>query len=387
MGRKHKHPEHENLERWLVSYADFITLLFATFTALFAIASADLAKMKDVSKAISDGFNQESIISGIKSVLQGQSPPSEKPNPLSDNKGAADGVLDKYQSLTYTKGEIQDVEKSVQNMKSDIEDINEEIRSENRLKPPDIGQDGQQETRGVQLSVQSRGIKVSFDSSLLFEPGSATLRPRALKALSMIAQRLKAFSGSNLIQVEGHTDNQPIATAVFPSNWELSTARASAVVRFFAYRQGYDPAYLSATGFADARPVADNKTPAGRAKNRRIDIIVYSKMVANQTDPKQQGRWEKRLAPAAASATPTLAPLAQKREDAVQTGPVKVIFVDTHASGGPKETIITPKAAAPKETAPPSSLHIQPTLEKGARITPVRVAAPIEPVEKPPPSH
>lgn len=292
MGRKHKHPEHENLERWLVSYADFITLLFATFTALFAIASADLAKMKDVSKAISEGFNQESIISGIKSILQGQSPPSDKPNPLSDNKGAADGVLDKYQSLTYTKGEIQSVQKSVQAMASEIESINEEIRQQNQLAPPEIGEEGKQPMRGVEMSVQSRGIKVSFDSSLLFEPGSATLRPLALKALTTIAKRLKPFSGANLIQVEGHTDNLPIASAKFPSNWELSTARASAVVRFFAYHQGFDPAYLSATGFADSRPTADNRTVAGRARNRRIDIIVYSKMAAQQADPKQQGRWK-----------------------------------------------------------------------------------------------
>ncbi len=302
MGKKHKHPEHENLERWLVSYADFITLLFATFTALYAIASSDLAKMQNVAEAISQGFEEQSLMHGIKSILQGKSPPADNPNPIASEKGKGKGVMS-YESMTYMPGELKDVDKSLKELKQEAQEINQAIdqnAQQKTQKPesidgedhkPGSGKAGDKEdgpSGGVEVSVQERGIKVSIDSSLLFNSGSAAIKPQAINPLDKIASRLERFSGNHIIQVEGHTDNLPIFTAIYPSNWELSTARACSVVRFFIKRHSFSPETMTATGYGDSRPLETNETLEGRQKNRRIDIIVLSKMVGNKSDPNVQ---------------------------------------------------------------------------------------------------
>ncbi len=354
MGKKHKHPEHENLERWLVSYADFITLLFATFTALFAIASADLAKMEDVSAAIRQGFQDQSLITGIKSIIQGKSPPADNPNPLSSEKGAGAGVIGQFESMTYLPGEVKAAERTVSELMGLLAEINENIeKNAKQGGPPQIGEDDQGAPRGVELSVQARGIKVSFDSSLLFESGSAALKPEARKMLGEVSERLKPYSGRNLIQVEGHTDNVPIASAVYPSNWELSTARASAVVREMVKKHGFDPAYMSAAGFADSRPIADNKTTEGRQKNRRIDIILYSKMAGNEADPKRQYQRETSVIRSKGGLADQLLETHTNTD-----GPVRVIYQKMDEAGhAPK--VITPSEGKPIDIKPVDVLKDQ----------------------------
>ena len=124
MGKKKKHPEHENLERWLVSYADFITLLFATFTALYAMAQQDLSKMKDVSKAISQGFHEQSLIHGVKSILNKGGEDSQG----SGEGGSGDGVIGAYKSLTYTPGEVEDVEENYRDLKTAVKKVNKDVQ-------------------------------------------------------------------------------------------------------------------------------------------------------------------------------------------------------------------------------------------------------------------
>lgn len=283
MGKKKKHEEHENLERWLVSYADFITLLFATFTALYALSVADLAKMKDVAQSIRDGFQEQSLISGIESIIQGK--PSSS-NPVSTQKGEGDGLLGKHESLTYTKGEVKKAKNTVANLKKAVADINAAINAK-FSKGKGKGADGAG-VRGVELAVQERGIRVSFDSTLLFEPGSATLKSESKKALDAIADNLKSMSATNFIHIEGHTDNQRIASALYPSNWELSAARSSTVVRYLISNHSYRGDHLAAVGYGDTRPFTSNVTPQGRAMNRRIDIIVYSQLVGKAVDVSSQ---------------------------------------------------------------------------------------------------
>src|SRR3982750_1935940 len=123
MARKHKHPEHENLERWLVSYADFMTLLFATFTALYAMASTDAAKLKDVGAAIREGFAEQSILSGIKSILEGKSAPSANPDPIASTQGAGAGIMGKFESMTYQPGEVKSTQHMVDDLTSDLKEI------------------------------------------------------------------------------------------------------------------------------------------------------------------------------------------------------------------------------------------------------------------------
>jgi chemotaxis protein MotB len=297
MARKHKHPEHENLERWLVSYADFMTLLFATFTALYAMAQTDAAKLKDVSAAIREGFEEKSIMNGINSVLQGQSPPSRNPDPLSQEKGAGPGVIGRFDSMTYQPGEVKSTQKLVDDLSSDLKNVNQEIKSlavgaggsQNgpNAQAGSGGKEGDVPLRQVEVSVQERGIRISFDSRLLFGPGEATLQPYAYQFLDKVATRLKKFDNRR-IHVEGHSDNQPIATGQFPSNWELSCARSSSVVRFFTARHQLNPASLVAVGYGDTQPISNNATAEGRARNRRVDIIVYNEKMSSVLNPRVQ---------------------------------------------------------------------------------------------------
>ncbi|MBX2859706.1 MAG: OmpA family protein [Vampirovibrio sp.] len=336
MGRKHKHPEHENLERWLVSYADFITLLFATFTALFAIASSEAAKHEEVAKAIRDGFHKQSIMSGIESIMSGKSAPSENPNPLSTEQGRGRGLLEKYESKTYQEGERDDAAETLEQLKDAVEQLNEELKEQlkealeeqakagkngKKTYPPGEDKPG---GSGVELSVQERGLKVSFDSRLLFQPGTATLRKESLAQLDTIVKRIQKYSGRNLIQVEGHTDSQPIASAKFPSNWELSTARASQVVRLLTGKYKFDPKYMAAAGYAASRPVASNKTAEGRAKNRRIDIVIYSRVAGQKANPKYQYQRERTVVdkPKPVEQDPNLI----FSKETQQSGQVRVIF-------------------------------------------------------------
>lgn len=287
MGKKKKHEEHENLERWLVSYADFITLLFATFTALYALSVADLAKMKDVAQSIRDGFQSQSLISGINSIIQGKSAPSANTNPMSKETGEGEGLLGKHDSLTMTKGDTKKTKNAVKNLKKTVSAVNAAIQGL-KGKSGGGGNDPKLKTPGVELSVQERGIRISFDSSLLFDPGSALLKKEAMVALGGLAPELYDMSKTNFIHIEGHTDNTPISTGTYPSNWELSSARASSVVRYLVGKHNFDATHMAAVGYADTRALTTNATPQGRAKNRRIDIILYSYEAGRNVDVRGQ---------------------------------------------------------------------------------------------------
>jgi chemotaxis protein MotB len=318
MARKHKHPEHENLERWLVSYADFITLLFATFTALYAIATAKLTETSDFSHSLSKGFQQQSLLKGIASILRGENTPSAKASPAFQTEtGKGDGVMGMYDSLTYSEGERMAIEALAQELQAAAEQIEQEVEAlneEQAANPLDalLNPDKAEPLWGLEVSVQERGIRISMDSRLLFPPASAKLTPYAAQFLKQVAPRLLQRLPQHLIHVEGHTDSGAINTAQFPSNWELSTARAAVVVRHLVQKHGFAPRNMAAVGYADTRPLQPNTTPKGRAKNRRIDLIVLSRLAEERSDPVNQSRKEHNLlvahkqetAPAVAAPTP-----------------------------------------------------------------------------------
>ncbi len=389
MARKHKHPEHENLERWLVSYADFMTLLFATFTALYALAQTDISKLKDVGAAIRDGFEEQSLISGIKSVLQGKSPPNHNPDPISSEKGAGSGVIGKYESMTYMPGEVKSVKKLADELTKSLKDINREIQADNAALPksggkgsgPEKGQgpaqsglqeDASAPIRPVEASVQERGIRISFDSRLLFGPGSATLKASGWKFLDTVADRLKQFD-NNRIHVEGHTDSQPISTIMFPSNWELSGARASSVVRYFIDRHQFNPVSLVAVGYGSTQPLASNDTPEGRSKNRRVDLILYSEKVGNLVSPRVQYMKEEPLSTKSDSPDkpqeilPVLP--SHARDPKYNDGPVKIIIKEKDGT----EKVLIPKT---KAAAPVKPVDIKPVLVKSVESKPIKPHAP-----------
>lgn len=246
MGRRKKHEEeHENLERWLVSYADFITLLFAFFVVMYALSVVNEGKYRLLSNSIVAAFHK-SVVNVDVTPIATQGVPQ-----IMMNKPSI-AINPKYEEeKKQNKGKMRDIAREVIDA----------------LGP--LAKDGQ-----VRVTEGLLGITIEINASVLFAPGEAKLAPFATNALSTVAQLIAALSFP--IVVEGHTDNIPIATDQFPSNWELSGARASSVVRLFI-DNGVAPSRLTATGFADQRPVADNATAEGRQRNRRVAINIESK--------------------------------------------------------------------------------------------------------------
>ncbi len=255
MARRRKEEEHENHERWLVSYADFITLLFAFFVVMYAISSVNEGKYRVLSDSISSAFRS---IPGSTSGAIVQVNPTP-PMPV---------------SIPFKKPQIA-------NIKTDV--VREKNRELLRSKAKEITevlaplvQQGQ-----VRITEGALGITVEINASVLFDSGEARLQIPAMRALTAVGQILATTDFP--ITVEGHTDNAPINTPLFPSNWELSGARAASVVRLFI-DTGVDPRRLTATGYAEQRPMADNATIEGRQRNRRVAINMESKTPDNAVE-------------------------------------------------------------------------------------------------------
>ena len=229
--------EPENHERWLISYADFITLLFAFFVVMYAISSVNIGKYKVFSDALGDAFGGAGSAQPINTQVQNL----PIPNP---------GLKRRTELLRKEK---EHMTKLAQDLLSTLAPLVKEGK--------------------VRVTQNSRGVSVEINASVLFDPGEARLTSESTEALRAVAVLLK--DDTHDVQVEGHTDNQPIRNALFPSNWELSAVRASSVVRLFI-DAGVAPERLTAVGHASKISVADNATPEGRARNRRVAVTILS---------------------------------------------------------------------------------------------------------------
>jgi chemotaxis protein MotB len=229
MSRK-KHAEHEkepNQERWLLTYADLITLLMIFFVVMYALSSADTAKFQALSTSLRFVF-------GGGGSLIGTSPgPGLISVPLESESGM-DVVLEEFEKHLAQAGSA-------------------------------AGSGAQYEDRGLVLTLQEK---------MLFEPGRADITPQAGAQLKMLARILNLVN--NYVRVEGHTDNAPVAGA-FRSNWQLSTQRAANIAEFLVREGGVRPQRLAAAGYGEYRPIADNREREGRAKNRRVEVILLNK--------------------------------------------------------------------------------------------------------------
>jgi chemotaxis protein MotB len=246
MARRQIHEEHENLERWLVSYADFITLLFAFFVVMYAISSINEGKYRVLSDSLVHAFKEAP--STDKVIVMG-----ERRSELLDGSGRPIG----QQAVRSSEPAQQPV---TEKMKSIARDVKSAMAA--------LEKQGQ-----VRVTQSPRGITVEISASTLFASGDATLQPQSAQALAAVAQVLAGID--NPIQVEGHTDNVPINIPAFPSNWELSSARAGSVVRLLV-EQGVPPARLVAIGYADNKAIDTNATPDGRARNRRVNVLILN---------------------------------------------------------------------------------------------------------------
>ncbi len=235
-------------DRWMVSYADFITVLFAFFVVLFASAYKENQSVNKVSKAIHYGFvDMESF-----------------PGKGSDAEKARLQLLVEGASLTHSAGYGAAAKSDATAATGiDIEQLRRQLEAA-------IGRelkDGQ-----VTMSVTPEGFVISLKDLGFFDSGQANLRPGASEKIERIAKVL-AQHGFYL-RVEGHSDDQPIHTAQFDSNWELSTARATAVLTLLINESRLNPARISLAGYGQYRPIADNATADGRRMNRRVDLVV-----------------------------------------------------------------------------------------------------------------
>lgn len=259
MARRRKDAEeHENHERWLVSYADFITLLFAFFVVMYSLSSVNEGKYRVLSDSLVQAFRSVSVNESGTQIIVQPVPAGPIPMPKIDRaKQAAEQAKQQAREAAVKK----------------VRSMAEEIRRV--LKPLSDG--GQ-----VLVTEGANGIKVEINAEVLFAPGEALLGAPAVSALSAVAQVL---AGSEFpIVIEGHTDNVPISTYRFPSNWELSAVRASSVVRLFV-NAGVEPARLAAAGYGDQRPVANNDTAESRSRNRRVTLLIESMLVEEDLPP------------------------------------------------------------------------------------------------------
>ena len=248
MARKRHEEEAENHERWLVSYADFITLLFAFFVVMYAISSVNEGKYRVLSDALVSAFrNVES-----------------SPNPIeigapthgASNKSTAHTAVIAPLTPKVDPGATAEA-LHMKQLAHSVLDV---------LQP--LMKNGQ-----VRVTQSKRGVAVEINAELLFDPGAAELHEASVSALQALAGKLTEVD--NLIQIEGYTDNLPIRSLQYPSNWELSAARASSVVRLME-AAGVNHERLVAVGYGENRALADNGTLDGRAKNRRVTIMILS---------------------------------------------------------------------------------------------------------------
>jgi chemotaxis protein MotB len=242
--RKKRPEEHVNHERWLVSYADFITLLFAFFVVMFAVSQVDSQKLGRFVEAVNVAFE-----------FRGAFPESSR-IPIKDGDSGALGIAP---SLAPFKAMIVPTSATARRSARLRSAVERALR-------------GTRYADKVRVRIDRRGVVVSLSEAGFFDQGSAVVRASSIDALHSVATALREETGP--ISVEGHTDDVPISTTLFPTNWELSTARATTIVRYLVDRIGYDPSRLSATGYAQYRPVRDNATAEGRALNRRVDLVL-----------------------------------------------------------------------------------------------------------------
>jgi chemotaxis protein MotB len=279
-GRRGGAVEHENEERWLLTYADMLTLLFALFMVLFSISSVNISKYQVLQQSLKAAFSG-SILPGGRAILSSGSESTSAHTPATaevpsivplvptptSRSSSSTGSANTAAAKPMTSAQLQ---AALNSMSASIAEQQNFAQLKAKL-------DAYAKAHGfgnkVQTVIERRGLVVRvLTDNLLFVSGSATLQPGADQLLAEVAQLLN-LDPTHPITVEGHTDNQPIATAQFPSNWELSTARATNVVRFLIGR-GVNRYRLGAVGYADLHPIASNATAAGRAQNRRVEIVL-----------------------------------------------------------------------------------------------------------------
>jgi chemotaxis protein MotB len=254
MARKKAPEKPANHERWLVSYGDFITLLFAVFVTLYAMSQVDKKKVDEVQQSYKSAFNlsnkkaMSAEILPIPAVQVMQRPPrnTKMVNEEADHGRKETGMIKK---LNLSIDDIREARKSI-------------IVS---LKPLQLGGE-------ISVDESARGLIIRLEENAFFEPDRADLKREALPSIGKIAHAILPFADQ--MRIEGHTDNAIMPKSQYKSNWELSLDRATTVMKTFLGNFDFSPGNISIAGYGEFRPIASNDTPEGRRKNRRVDIVL-----------------------------------------------------------------------------------------------------------------
>ena len=238
-----KGQKHPNQDRWLVTYADLITLLLIFFVVMYSMSKIDANKFRSLAEQLSIALGGANVAQIDLDTYPG--------GPSLIDSGSPDSEI-----MEQSDAEARAEELTIEGIKAKLD----KFAAENKIQTKLI------------TSIEERGLVISIQDTLLFERGSAELTPEAREILKKISSVLAA--SENLIRVEGHTCNLPIHTPQFPSNWELSVIRATNVVQIMIKEGGIEPGRLSAIGYGEYRPIADNQTEEGRIHNRRVDLVV-----------------------------------------------------------------------------------------------------------------
>ena len=271
-----EHEEHVNHEAWVIPYADLLTLLMAMFVALFAISNVDLMKFKKLAEGFSEALNAGGGASATVIDLGGS---GEKIFTIPLNalaQAAAAGAAQGAEAELDPSGSAAAVVR-LQNLPQAVADAERAAGKE--LSEVQAIVNAQAAASGfsanLQTKIDDRGLVITVvTDAVVFGSGSADLGSNGAEILNVVGQALATVD--NHILVEGHTDNVPISTGAYPSNWELSGARAGAVLRYFENNSALTTGRLQSAGFADTRPIDTNDTDAGRTRNRRVEVIVES---------------------------------------------------------------------------------------------------------------
>jgi len=257
MSKRHKKPEKEpNHERWLISYADFITLLFAVFVTLYAMSQTDKRKMDQLVASLRESFGYvKTGASSEKLNLTESTDLRTIPSMCMEVLTPGLRHAQKEESPVLTHASL----KEFREIKANIEGNLTKYGAQNK----------------VNVDITKRGLVVSLKEAGFFDSGDATVKQESLQLLAMVGRSLAGYS--NPVRIEGNTDNIPINSGKYQSNWELSTARATNIVHYLINNYNFQPGKISAVGYGEFRPMADNGTSVGRAKNRRVDIVLLAK--------------------------------------------------------------------------------------------------------------
>ncbi len=237
--RRRSHSD-SNHERWVISYADFVTLLFAFFVVLFATSNADRAKARAVSEAVRAAFSEKTAVGAQDPINVSKAGNAKVQQPPKEDLSSTEALLRRQLKDEIGKGEIE-------------------------------------------LRRESRGLVISFKQAGIFDSGEATVKGTALPAMAKLSAAMEQIP--NQVRLEGHTDNQPIYNDHFKNNWELSSARSIAFLQIITGKFNMPLRRLAVSGYADVVPIADNSTETGKARNRRVDVVILSASAAGVEPP------------------------------------------------------------------------------------------------------